>query len=81
MINQKHRKDLVSVRRADIINSLPHGAMKRLAKELNCTKGYVSFVLNGHAAQTSPLAAEIIAKSEAIKILEIEKLTCKRKGE
>jgi len=51
-------------RRLDLINSLPHGGQKRIARQAGCTPQKVSKVLNGHDAQTSYKAINIIRLAE-----------------
>ncbi len=51
-------------RRLDLINDLPKGKQKQIARICNCTPGYVSTVLNGRTSQTSDKAINIIRLAE-----------------
>ena len=51
-------------RRLDLINGLPAGKQKEIARICNCTPGYVSAVLNGRTSQTGDKAINIIRLAE-----------------
>lgn len=51
-------------RRLDLINDLPAGKQKEIARICNCTPGHVSSVLNGHKNQTTDKAINIIRLAE-----------------
>jgi len=51
-------------RRLDLINSLPRGKQKEIARQCNCSKVHVSMVLNGNRSQTNDLGTNIIRLAE-----------------
>lgn len=51
-------------RRLDLINSLPRGYQKTIARTCNCSHTHVSAVLNGLRSQTSNLGINIIRLGE-----------------
>jgi predicted XRE-type DNA-binding protein len=60
-------------RRLDIINTMPSGEQKRIAKLLKCTQGHVSSVLNGHCQQDNDLSRNIIRLAEHAAAMEAGK--------
>lgn len=57
-------------RRLDLINNMPTGEQKRIARMLKCSKGYVSSVLNGHTNQDTDMARNIMRLSEHAAAME-----------
>ena len=53
----------------EVINSLPHGAQKKLAQEFNTSKSFVSAVLNG---DKKPYGKGRLIQERAIKIVAAE---------
>jgi len=51
-------------RRLDLINSMPHGTQKYIARICGCSRGLVSAVLNGYRSQTNDLGINIIRLAE-----------------
>ena len=51
-------------RRLDLINSMPGGEQKRIARTLKCSRGHVSQVLNGKRSQSNSLGINIIRLAE-----------------
>jgi transcriptional regulator with XRE-family HTH domain len=51
-------------RRLDLINSMPTGEQKRIARRLNISRGYVSSILNGRANQDSDIGINVIRLAE-----------------
>lgn len=51
-------------RRLDLINSMPYGTQKYIAKICGCSRGLVSSVLNGYRSQTNALGINIIRLAE-----------------
>ncbi|MFV0377816.1 MAG: hypothetical protein ACK5JD_11025 [Mangrovibacterium sp.] len=51
-------------RRLDIINSLKRGEQKQIARQLNCSRGHVSAVLNGRTNQHNDLGRNVIRLAE-----------------
>lgn len=60
----QQRKTKPRHRRMDLINDMPTGEQKRIAKRLNCSKSIVSKVLNGHSSQVNDLGINIIRLAE-----------------
>ncbi|MDP2104626.1 MAG: hypothetical protein Q8J76_01425, partial [Desulfobulbaceae bacterium] len=60
-------------RRMDLINWLPAGEQKRIARRLNISCGYVSSILNGKKNQDSDKGINVIRLAEAA----AEKARCK----
>lgn len=60
-------------RRLDLINTMPVGEQKRIARVLKCSKGYVSSVLNGHTNQDTDVARNILRLSEHAAAMEAGK--------
>jgi transcriptional regulator with XRE-family HTH domain len=57
-------KDQTRHRRLDLINSMPSGEQKRIARRLGISKGYVSAILNGKRSQTSAMGINTIRLAE-----------------
>ena len=53
-------------RRLDLINSMPSGSQKYIAKVCGCSRGNVSAVLNGRRSQTNDLGVNIIRLAERL---------------
>jgi transcriptional regulator len=51
-------------RRLDLINSMPTGEQKRIARLLKCSNSHVSAVLNGRKQQDNDLSRNIIRLAE-----------------
>ncbi len=51
-------------RRLDLINSMPHGSQKSIAKIVGTSTSYVSAVLNGKKSQTGNTGTNIIRLAE-----------------
>ncbi len=51
-------------RRLDLINSMPKGKQKEIARRLKCSTCHVSMVLNGKRSQTNELGINIIRLAE-----------------
>jgi len=51
-------------RRLDLINSMPDGEQRRIAKILDCSEGHVSDVIHGKRSQTNELGLNIIRLAE-----------------
>lgn len=66
-------------RRLDIINTMPPGEQKRIARILKCTPGYVSSVLNGYRSFDTDLGRNIIRLSEHAAAMEAGKRFIKSK--
>lgn len=60
-------------RRMDLINTMPTGEQKRIARLLKCSKGHVSSVLNGHCQQDNDLSRNIIRLAERAAAIEAGK--------
>lgn len=55
----------------DIKLRLPHGAVTRIARQLDCTVGHVSQVVSGR--RTSPRVAKSVAKVLGVKLADLPK--------
>lgn len=51
-------------RRLDLLNCMPSGTQKYIAKIVGSSQSHVSAVLNGYRSQTSPLGINIIRLAE-----------------
>ena len=60
-------------RRLDLINSMPSGEQRRIARILKCSEGHVSEVLNGKRNQSNDLGINIIRLAENAAAYELGK--------
>lgn len=60
-------------RRLDLVNTMPTGEQKRIARVLKCSRGFVSSVLNGRRSADTDLGRNIIRLAEHAAAMEAGK--------